>query len=481
MVDASSAVYDLINEPEIIMVCWSCMRDACCHGIGFFRCPCCNGTRGQSQMADPNQSSVTRHYLRGVFALALFSVATMFNVNSVHSESLEHAWANGIVSEPRLKVESKTANGTQELFSYFTGIKARRGIFWLDEGPSTVTSSTVLPATANELVWGGRVTATMPLFAMDHLFSDAGQEMDVRKELRARDRLETLDLKLVVADAFVRVLRSRRAGLIAIESIADFTAQLHTMSNLFGNAWVDSDDLEAGRSALSQARLRETETRSEIDIADRNFNRILNRPLSVPVSLEELPSPVPADGLHLLICRAFKNRPELVPIMNLAAVVRRETRIVHLAALPTIGISVGYNHFENSAFPRDHVWTIGLVGTWNIFESSRARHNIRMVKDKADAVSRLVPDAMYRISREVRQAWFGTVETHNQLEIAANVASEAEENLKVARADCVAGRGSNIKVLEAVALRHRCSEMSAAAFYDAVMADFKLRRAVGVL
>jgi outer membrane protein TolC len=338
-------------------------------------------------------------------------------------ESLEHAWATAIASARRLN-EWREFSGTagQSIFP-IPGLKAERGIFWLDEGPSTLTPSQVSAEAPDELIWGGRVTATMPLFAVGRIGNDGDTGKTGWKSARAGDRQDILDLKLAVADAYVKVLRA---------------VQTH-----------------AGRRD-----------------AEANFNRLLLRPLTNTVRLEPLPPPPEAGDLDQLTARAFRERPELAALAEQARVLRRESRDVRISALPTIGLSAGYNHFESSS-PRDQVWTLGIVGSWNNFDSFHTRDKARALKVKADAISALRAQTMDGVSRQVRHAWLEATNTLRELQVSRDALTRANENLKAA--------GSNSESPDAEATRGLCIDKEERAVNDAAIANFRLRRAVGDL
>ena len=144
-------------------------------------------------------------------------------------------------------------------------------------------------------------------------------------------------------------------------------------------------------------------------------------------------------------------------------------------------MSGGYLYLENSVLEREHVWTVGIVGRWNIFDSGLTRHKARALDDKAEAVSALRAEAMDGVSLQVRQAWLEVDETRRRLQVTRDAVGQAEENLKVARDRYRTGTGTNTEVLDAETLRVRSLGNHDNAIYDSVMAGLRLRRAVGDL
>lgn len=404
-------------------------------------------------------------------------------------DSLERAWADAIASAHRLKASRKTTESAHETLSAakssrFPTVTAGGGHFWLDEAPSGVVSLPGLPAlpvTLDNQFWAGGVIATVPLFASGRIRSGVDSAKAGWNAAQAEERREVLDLKLSVADAYVKVLRATRAVRVAASSVTSLESHAQNVSNLYEKGFVARNDLLASQVVLADARQRGIQARSALDLACASYNRLLVRPLTNMVALEEL-APAPAAGdLNALSERALKDRPELAALAGQAEALRKQARSIRATALPAIGLSGGYTRLESSLLERDHVWTAGVVGTWKIFDSGLTRHKARAVEDKADATAAMREEAMDGVALQVRQAWLEVDETRRRLDVTRNAVAQAEENLKVAGDGYRAGTGTNTEVLDAEALRVRSTGNHDNAVYDSVMAGFRLSRAVGNL
>jgi outer membrane protein TolC len=406
-----------------------------------------------------------------------------------HSDSLEDAWAAAMVSSHQLKASRKSTDAAHETLAgakatHFPTIAAEGGHFWLDEAPSAVVSLPGLPGlpvALDDKFWTGRVTMTVPLFTSGRISNGVDAANAGWKATLADERRETLDVKLSVADAYVNVLRATQAVKVAASNVASLTSHSQNVSNLFDKGFVAKNDLLTAQVVLANARQSEIKTRNSLDIASASYNRFLGRPLTRMVSLEDLvPAPVSGD-VNELTARAYKERPELVALTEKAEALHKEAGSIRASSLPSIGVSGGYNYLQNSFSERDHVWVIGVVGTWNIFDSGLTGHKARAVDDKADAISALRADAIDGVSLQVRQAWLEVDETRLRLDVTKDAVAQAEENLKVVRDRYRTGNGTSTDVLDAETLRVLSRSNHNNAVYDAVMANFRLRRAVGDL
>ena len=405
------------------------------------------------------------------------------------TDSLERAWTEAIASAHRLKASHKSTEAARETFSAtkatrYPTVTAQGGHFWLDEAPAAVVSlpgSPGLPVVLDDQFWAGRVTATLPLFTSGRIRHGVDAAKASWKAAQAEERCETLDLKLGVADAFVKVLRATRAVRVADSNVSSLASHSQNVSNLFAKGFVARNDLLASQVVLADARQREIQARNALDLASASYNRFLVRPLTNAVLLEDL-APAPREGdVNELTAQAFQKRPELVVLAEQADALRKQAKSVRASALPSIGVSASYLHLENSYLERDHVWMVGIAGSWNIFDSGLTRHKARAVDDQADAATAMRSEAMSGVSLQVRQAWLDVDETRQRLEVTRDAVAQAEENLNVARDRYRTGTGINTEVLDAETLRVRSLGNHDNAIYDSVMAGLRLRRAVGDL
>lgn len=100
---------------------------------------------------------------------------------------------------------------------------------------------------------------------------------------------------------------------------------------------------------------------------------------------------------------------------------------------------------------------------------------------QANALARLRADATTRITLQVRKTWLDARETQQRIDVTSKAIDQAEENVRVAGNRYEKGQGTNTEVLDAETLRTLSHGNYFNAVYDAVLAVFRLRRAVGTL
>ena len=101
--------------------------------------------------------------------------------------------------------------------------------------------------------------------------------------------------------------------------------------------------------------------------------------------------------------------------------------------------------------------------------------------EKAEASVRLWRDAQSMIALEVRQKWLDLQTAIHRVDAVRQATTQAEENLRVARDRYQHQVGTNTEVLDAESLRLQAYTNFYNSSYEAMLADLRLRRAIGSL
>ena len=118
---------------------------------------------------------------------------------------------------------------------------------------------------------------------------------------------------------------------------------------------------------------------------------------------------------------------------------------------------------------------------WTLYDAGAGRGRSYALMHDAQATSHTRQDQAAAVALEVRRAWLDVQETLRRVDVTAKAIAQAEENLRVARSRFERGVAIKTEVLDAETLRTRSYSNYYNAAYDAVMANFRLQRAVGAL
>lgn len=410
------------------------------------------------------------------------------------AETLEQAWARAAVSDRQLAAAQLDTQSAE------AQARAARGARWpsltggaaytrLNASPEfdLATSFGAFrsdPLFRNNQVVSGNVQLTVPLYAGGQI--SAGVEAAQQTAAGTRDSEQTAaaDLKLEVAQAYVQVLRTRRALGAADSSVASLTAHVNDVQALLDRELVSRTDLLSARVALANAEQTRTRDANAVQLALGEYDRLLGEPLDRSPDLDEhLPVDAALASLPLaeLIHRALTTRGELKAMSAESEVLTAKARVETGKVLPQVALSGSYTHFDNDFLNRENFATVGVGVSWSLFDGGQARNRAAALHSASRAADRRLDELRSRIELQVRQAWLDVQEAQSRLRSSAEAVAQAQENVRTARELYGVSMGTNTQVLDAVALQDTAINNHDSATLDASLTLLALAHAIGAL
>jgi outer membrane protein len=448
---------------------------------------------------------------RGSVVAVIVAVSLAVTTSGARAEDLVDAWTIALGSNPQLRASRQTTSAadldlssswrerlpqiqTINLESFLTNPVSLAGASGQPKaapgGQQTFTISAV--AAIVPIYTGGRIRHTIE-----------GNRAQLGAA-RADEVVTALDLKLDVARAYVDVLRAGRGVAVAQSSVASLTAQARDVSNLVNRGRGIRNDLLAAQVARANAQQREIQARNRLSIAWAGYNRYLCRPMETVVPLVDLVPPPPSAAprgehstdaflepdagpivpdeaeIYSLSDLALRNRPELASLSEQAHAQQAQAETERAKTRPQVSFVVA-NIYQNARFLPTEADTgaAAFVLNWTLFDGGRARRHSLAMDQRAGAQLSRRSDLASAIRLEVRSAWLTCRESERRIPVARAAIAQAEENLRVARGRYLQQRGTNTEVLDAESARVQSYDNYFNALYDAIVASFELRRAVG--
>ncbi|MDR3634741.1 MAG: TolC family protein [Isosphaeraceae bacterium] len=426
------------------------------------------------------------------------------------AENLTDAWTIALGTNAQLQASRQTSVAAgQDLASSRSArlpqIQTLNGQAFLTN-PISVSSSSGQPKAAS----GGQdqftlsaVAAIVPIYTGGRIRNTIAGNRAQWNASRADEAVTALDLKLSVARAYVEVLRANRGVAVAESNVVSLTAQARDVGNLVTQGRGIRNDLLAAQVARANAQQRRIHARNQLSIAWATYNRYLCRPMDTVVPLEELaqePPPPPkgpdADQAMLiqdvesvvvdeaqiqaLADYAMANRPELASLSEQASSIHAQAAVERASTRPQISF-LAANLYQNVRFLPTEADTgaAAFVLNWTLYDGGKARHHASALEQRAASQLSKQSDVAASIRLQVRSAWLTCQENQRRIPLSRAAIVQAEENLRVARGRYLQQRGTNTEVLDAETARIQSYDNYFNALYDAIQADFELRRAVG--
>jgi outer membrane protein TolC len=431
--------------------------------------------------------------LRRLHAVLISSVAAAAS-GTAAAETLQDAWQLAISRDNTLAAASSDVEGAR------AGEQAARGARWpslqasagytrLNASPSLDVATPGSTFRSGPIFRGdeyvsGSVQMKVPLYAGGQISAgiDAAHHAFVGAN---EDQQATISaLKLDVAEAYVSVLRARRALHAAESSVTSLSAHTGDVQHMVDRELVPRSDALAAHVALANAEQVRVRAENAVEISQAQYNRRLGEPLG---RAPELDDRIPADAslsaqpIEALLRQALASRSELKGLAARADSLSSQSRAEAGKVLPQVALTGGYTHFDNQILDRQDFSMVGIGFTWNLFDGGQSRNRAAALRSASRATNSRLDDLRSIIELEVRQSWLDVHEAQARVKASSDAVAQAQENLRMTRELYGAGLGTNTQVLDAVTLQISALNNHDNAVLDESLSMLRLARAVGAL
>jgi outer membrane protein len=436
--------------------------------------------------------SAARH--RRVRRTACLAIAAAGVCGAAGAETLADAWNLALLHDNTLAAAQSDLQAAQAAERAARGarlpaVDASAGYTRLNASPSleVATAGGELrsgPIFRNDEFLAGSVQLRLPLYTGGQISAGIDAARHTRLGASAQEQSATALLKLDVAEAYVGVLRARRALQAADSSVESLEAHAADVQHLVERELVPGSDLLAARVALANAAQEKLRAANALAVAQAVYNRRLGEPLDRTPDLDPrvaADAALAVDSVDALIRRAAESRPELRAQAAQGDALASQARAEAAKAAPQLALLGGYAHLDNQILDRQDFSTIGLGFTWNLFDGGQARNRAAALRSASRASQSRLDDLRSQIELEVRQAWLGVREAQARQRVSGEAVAQAQENLRSSRELYGAGLATNTQVLDAVTLQVRAISNRDNAALDESLAQLRLAYAVGGL
>lgn len=441
-------------------------------------------------MTDPRSST-----LRGVGTRCVcLTILGLLAQGTSRAETLEEAW------QVALAVNRERSAAERSVEAAALGVQAAQRLRWPSVGiDATYTQLNETPAARAAVPFaaagGGafefplkeraypsaRTGVSIPLFTSGQIPAAIDAAAALSRASQSELKRTEIDLRLEVATAYVQHLLAVKLVDVAVSAETSLRAHQADVVRLFNQGIVARNDALAAEVALADAEQRALDARTQLELAQAAYNRLLARPLDAAVALDDLEPNAAPEGLTQLTSAAVEQRPELRALAAQAATLRHEADRTQAVVRPQLTAQAGYSFEENRYQVHEGLWSVGIGFRWPLFDGGVARAQAGSLRAQARSLEDRLLDAQSRIEVEVRQRHLELRTALERSRVASKALEQADENLRVTRNQYRAGTGTNTEVLDADTLRLRAYVNFYSARYDAVLARLRLQRATGSL
>ncbi len=414
------------------------------------------------------------------------------NFNTAQVETLEDAWDLALAHNNRLKAAEQLDLAARDELAL---AKSQRlpsltliANYTVLDNPPTIDS--VVSGQAFQFTYWEEQSlfysfySAVPLYTGGRISESIAAAQEQAQATKLDTNIETHDLKMVVAKAYVDVLRAKQGLSLARSHVKSLERHQLDVENLQRQGLVSKSDLLTANVALSNARQGLTRARHMSQLAIVAYNQILGRGFDIKPQLiepKQYTSDAPTDEIEQLTTLALQQREELIALKKRARALQHNASSVTSATKPQVVLGGGYTVLDNENQLYDEIWFANVGMVWTIFDGGSTRHRSNKLNRQAAALRAQHDELSGLIRLQVRSAWLRIKETEELVLVTEDTIAQAEENLKVTRNRYREGLASHTEVLDSETLRIRAQSDHANARFDSTLASLQLQRATGKL
>lgn len=298
----------------------------------------------------------------------------------------------------------------------------------------------------------------------------------------AQEARSVADLKLTVAEAYVAVFRARRALEVADANVTSLKSHADDVKAMYDKQGVAQSDVLAAEVALANATQQQLRAANALHLATAAYNRWVGQPLDrTPDLVAPAANATASEPLDQLIAQAIERRPELAAVSAQQSGLEEAARSERALGLPQVVLHAGYNHVDNMILDRENFASVGIGFQWRLFDSGQMQARTSALRSRARAAQLRLEELRSQVRLDVETAYYNRQEASARIRAAAAAVAQAVENLRMAKELYGSGLDTNNQVLDAETLNVIAATNRDDARFDALIAQYRLQRAIGAL
>lgn len=297
----------------------------------------------------------------------------------------------------------------------------------------------------------------------------------------ADERVVEQEVKLKVALAYVSVLRAKQLMAVEQSEVQSLEEHARNVRQRLEQGLVVRNDLLAVQTEVLNAKQALLEAENTLSTASAAYNQALSRPLDYPVNLQSLELPKGAAENGELTQFALQQRAEFTKLGAESHALHHQAESTRAERLPQVSVQASYEYTQNQFATFQDIGAVALVADWNVFDSGRRQNRASHFQESAAGVSRRRTDLESEVALQIHETRQNLLTALKRVEVNRESLQSADENHAISANRYREGTVTNSVVLDAVALQTAAYGRYHNSVFDAVLADLRLKRAIGAL
>lgn len=305
--------------------------------------------------------------------------------------------------------------------------------------------------------------------------AEIGLDVARRRWQQTRDDI-TLEAKV----AYFEVLRARRLREVGQETLKAAEEHLRVTRARFQAGVTARFDVLRSEAEVEDTRQTLIDDEALVEFAESQFNTVLGRPLTTPVSVTSIEEmPVVEVTLTKALETAHTHRAELLALQQQVGIAQQQIRAARSGWKPNLDLFSNYDRSKATAFQRSASYAMTAILTVPLFDSGLARSQVAEAQQSLKETEQNAESVRQRVELEVKQAYLNLSRARQRRVTAEKQLAAAAESLRVSEVRYKAGVGTNVEVMDARVAWTRAQWNQVNALYDYLVALAQLEHAMG--
>jgi outer membrane protein TolC len=322
-------------------------------------------------------------------------------------------------------------------------------------------------------------------FALLNQYQIADLGLDVAMLNRKLSRLQVIFL---AKEAYFQVLKAEKLRQVAADSVKVLESQVEVARNFYEVGMTPLNDLLQTQVELANSRQELIVAQNNLNVAQSQFNIVLQRPVNAPVTLADIQTFTPlAQQLDYYLAEAEKNRLEIKVADLQIQIAEKELGLARKDFYPTLSLEGSY--FRRSTKwdlePQEDLldpdgWSIIGVATWDFWQWGRTSYGEREKRSRLSQAKISRDQALFQIRLEVEQSYLKTRESEKNIVTIETAIEQAKENMRITEERYKEQAATSTDILIAQNLLFRTQTNFFNALYDFKIAKAFLQKSIGL-
>ncbi|MBN1104836.1 MAG: TolC family protein [Deltaproteobacteria bacterium] len=298
--------------------------------------------------------------------------------------------------------------------------------------------------------------------------------------------LEKLDLVLQAKESYFNILRADKGVEVGRMDVESRESHVEVAKNFYDVGIIPINDLLKAEVELANSRQALVKVENAAALVRASFNRLLARPVNLPVEVEPMWTYVPETvDFDQAMNRAVQQRPEIRLVDLAIQQADQQIRLAKSKFYPEVSFVFDYikegDQWDVSGddFHDPDRWQATALLSWTFWEWGKT---VSAAREKLSARKQLMINKaglVDGVSLEIRQAALELDQTEKNIPTTKKAVEQAEENLRVNQERYKAQVTTMTEVLDAQTLLTQARVNYYTALIEHQVAKARLQRAMG--